>query len=72
MGEDGQTGPLLSAQTPTMVGLAWAKPLPSCSSSVTNRAGVKSPCKGNHHAQNGLQGGKQGAQGSNSLQCFRS
>ena len=26
MGEDGQTGTLLSAQTPTMVGLAWAKP----------------------------------------------
>ena len=27
MGEDGQTGTLLSAQAPTMVGLAWAKPL---------------------------------------------
>ena len=27
VGEDRQTGPLLSAQTPTMVGLAWAKPL---------------------------------------------
>ena len=26
MGEDGQTGTFLSAQTPTMVGLAWAKP----------------------------------------------
>ena len=26
MGEDKQTGTLLSAQTPTMVGLAWAKP----------------------------------------------
>ena len=27
MGEDGQTGTLLSAQTPAMVRLAWAKPL---------------------------------------------
>ena len=43
----------------------------ACSSSVTNRAGVKSPCKGNQHVQNGVQGGTQGAQGSNSLQCFR-
>ena len=41
------------------------------SSSITNRAGVKSPCKGNQHAQNDVQGGTQGAQGSNSLQCFR-
>ena len=32
-----------------------------CSSSVTNRAGVKSPCKGNQHGQNGVQGGTQGA-----------
>ena len=29
VGEDGQTGTLLSTQAPTMVGLAWAKPLPS-------------------------------------------
>ena len=71
MGEDGQTGTLLSAQAPTMVGLAWAKPLPSCSSSITNRAGVKSPHKGNQHVQNGVQGGTQSNQGSNSLQCFR-
>ena len=28
MGEDEQTGMLLSTQAPTMVGLAWAKPLP--------------------------------------------
>ena len=41
------------------------------SSSVTNRAGVESPCKGNQHVQNGVQGGTQGAQGSNSLQFFR-
>ena len=33
----------------------------TCSSSVTNRAGVESPCKGNQHAQNGVQGGTQGA-----------
>ena len=33
----------------------------ACSSSVTNRAGVKSPCKGNQHAQNAVQGGTQGA-----------
>ena len=43
----------------------------ACSSSVTNRAGVKSPNKGNQHVQNGVQGGTQGARGSNSLQCFR-
>ena len=41
------------------------------SSSVTNRAGIESPCKGNQHVQNDVQGGTQGAQGSNSLQCFR-
>ena len=29
MGEDEQTGTLLSVQAPTMVGLARAKPLPS-------------------------------------------
>ena len=29
MGEDEWTGTLLSAQAPTMVGLAWARPLPS-------------------------------------------
>ena len=41
------------------------------SSSITNRAGVESPHKGSQHVQNGVQGGTQGAQGSNSLQCFR-
>ena len=41
------------------------------SSSITNRAGVKSPHKGNQHVQNGVQGGTQGTRGSNSLQCFR-
>ena len=39
--------------------------------SVTNRAGVKSLHKGSQHVQNSVQGGTQGAQGSNSLQCFR-
>ena len=39
--------------------------------SVTNRVGVKSPHKGNQHVQNGVQGGTQSNQGSNSLQCFR-
>ena len=43
----------------------------TCSSSITNRAGVESPGKGNQHVQNGVQGGTQGARGSNSLQCFR-
>ena len=43
----------------------------TCSSSVTNISGVESPHKGNQHVQNGVQGGTQGAQGSNSLQCFR-
>ena len=33
----------------------------ACSSSVANRAGVESPCKGNQHTQNGVQGGAQGA-----------
>ena len=33
----------------------------TCSSSVTNRAGVESPCKGNQHVQTGVQGGMQGA-----------
>ena len=41
------------------------------SSLVINRAGVESPHKENQHVQNGIQGGTQGAQGSNSLQCFR-
>ena len=41
------------------------------SSSITNRAGVESPHKGNQHVQNSVQGGTQGTQGSNSLQCFR-
>ena len=41
------------------------------SSSITNRAGVKSPHKGNQHVQNSVQGGTQSNQGSNSLQCFR-
>ena len=40
------------------------------SSSVTNRAGVESPCKGNQQVQSGVQGGTQGARGPNSLQCF--
>ena len=43
----------------------------TCISSVTNRAGVESPHKGNQNVQNGVQGGTQGAQGSNSPQCFR-
>ena len=43
----------------------------TCSSSVTNRAGVESPQKGNQNVQNGVQGGTQGAQSSSSLQCFR-
>ena len=42
-----------------------------CSSSITNRAGFKFPCKGNQHVQNGVQGGTQSNQGSNSLQCLR-
>ena len=33
---------------------------PACSSSVTNKAVVKSLHKGNQHAQNGVQGGTQG------------
>ena len=39
--------------------------------SITNRAGVKSPCKGNQHAQSGVQGGTQGTWNSSSLQYFR-
>ena len=41
------------------------------SSSITNQGGAESPCKGNQHVQNGIQGGTQGNCGSSSLQCFR-
>ena len=41
------------------------------SSSITNQGGAESPCKGNQHAQNGVQGGTQGNHGSSPLQCFR-
>ena len=41
------------------------------SSSITNRGSTESPHKGNQHVQNGVQGGTQSNQGSNSLQCFR-
>ena len=71
MGEDVQTGPLLSTQTPTMVRLAWAKPLLPAALQLLIEQVVESPCKGNQHVQNGVQGGTQGAQGSNSLQCYR-
>ena len=66
MGEDRQTGTLLSAQAPTMVRLAWGH-----SSLITNRGGIESPHKGNQQVQNGVQGGTQNNRGSNSLQCFR-
>ena len=42
-----------------------------CSSLITNRGGIELPCKGNQWVQNGVQGGTQSNQGSNSLQCFR-
>ena len=42
-----------------------------CSSSITNREGIESPCKGNMRVQNGVQGGAQSTRYSNSLQCFR-
>ena len=42
-----------------------------CSSLITNREGIESPCKGNMREQNGVQGGAQSNRDSNSLQCFR-
>ena len=43
----------------------------ACSSSVTNRTGAKSPCKGNPNVQNSVQGSTQGIQSSSSLQYYR-
>ena len=42
-----------------------------CSSSITNRGGIESPCKGNIRVQNSVQGGAQSNRDSKSLQCFR-
>ena len=43
----------------------------TCSSSITNRAGAESPCKGNPNVQNSVQGSTQGTRSSSSLQCYR-
>ena len=40
-----------------------------CSSSITNREGIESPCKGNIRAQTSVEGGAQSNR--DSLQCFR-
>ena len=71
MGEDGQTGTHLSTQAPTMVGLGLGQSNSVHSSLITNRGGIESQHKGNQQAQNGVQGGTQNNQGSNSWQCFR-
>ena len=41
------------------------------SSSLTSRGAAESPCKGNSHVQNSVQGGMQSSQGPKALQCFR-
>ena len=43
----------------------------TCSSSITNRMGAESPCKGNPNMQNSVLGSTQGTQSSSSLQCYR-
>ena len=47
------------------------KPLPLTALQLPIRQVSNPHHKGNQHVQNGVQGGTQGAQGSNSLQCFR-
>ena len=71
MGEDKQTGTLLSIQAATMVRLAWAKPLLSAAPQSPIGEALNPPCKGNIRVQNGVQGGAQSNRDSNSLQCFR-
>ena len=58
-----------AAQTPTMVGLAWAKPLltaPPLSNPVPNPH-----ARGIKICRTSIQSGMQGAQGSSSFQCYR-
>ena len=43
----------------------------STRSSSVIKSSVESPCKGNQNMQTSIQSGKQGAQGSSSLQCYR-
>ena len=65
MGGDGWTGTLLSALTPTMVGLAWAKP-PLTAPPWSTKLVPNPHVKGNQNTQTSVQGGTQGA-----WQCFR-
>ena len=65
MGGDGQTGTLLSTLTPTMVGLAWAKP-PLAAPPWSTKLVLNPHHKGNQNTQTSVQGSTQGAQ-----QCFR-
>ena len=70
VGEDRQTGTLLSAQTPTMVRLAWAKP-PLAAPLLLIKPVPNPHSRGNQNMQTSVQGGTQGAQSSSSLQCYR-
>ena len=67
VGEDGLTGntPVHPSSHNGQTGLGQTTSI--YSSSITNRGGIESPHKGNQHAQNGVQGGAQSNQGSNSL-----
>ena len=69
VGGEGRTGKLLFAQTPTMVGPAWAKPQLAAPPVV--KFSAKSPCKGNQNVQTNEQDSTQGARRSSSLQCYR-
>ena len=56
MGEDKQAGTLLPVQAPTMVGLAWAKPLPSAAPQSPKREGIESPRRETWEHKNSVQG----------------
>ena len=71
MGEDRQTETLLSTQAPTMVGLAWAKPLPSTALQLPTGEALNPHIRETSECRIGVQGGTQSNQGSNPLQCFR-
>ena len=71
MGEDRQTGTTSVCPNSHNGQTGLGQTTSAHSSSITNRAGVESPCKRNQHVYNGVQGGTQGAWGSNSLKCFR-
>ena len=70
MGEDGQTETLLSAQAPTMVGLAWARPLPPTALPLPTGEALNPHVRETNMCRT-VYRGAQSNRGSNSLQCFR-